>query len=105
MSITLLNIYNEPAFSYTTTLGGVGVTLKFEYNIRTKFYHVTIILRDGVEVLSEKKLLPKTFLFNSYMKEVGITGALLLAPKSDKIDLTNITPDNFADNFLLSYFF
>ncbi len=105
MSLTSLPLYNQAAFSYTTTLGSVGVALKFEYNTRTKFYHVTVVLRDGVEILSEKKLLPNTYLSNSYMKDAGITGVILLSPKSDKIDLNNVTPDNFADNFLLSYFF
>ena len=58
-----------------------------------------------MEILSEKKLLPNTYLFKLIHEDMGITGVILLSPKSDKIDLNNVTPDNFADNFLLSYLF
>ena len=100
---TLLPLFNDPYFTYTTTLGSVGVKLVFEYNNRSKHFHISLYLRDGTAVMVGRKLIATTLIFNPAMEAVGLSGGFIITPILLSIEETEDTMLNVADNYYLAY--
>lgn len=100
---SLLPIYNDYAFSYATTLSGVGVRLEFTYNPRTKSYHLTISLNNGDVVVSGKKILLNVPFFTSSMAAIGLSGSFLLTGIDPSLQENVDDYSEWADRFIFSY--
>lgn len=102
-TITLLPLFNEYDFSYSSSLNGISVNLRFIWNTRTLHHHLTVSLKDGAVVVDGVKLVRGYPIQTSAMYENGLEGVFFFTPLSDSIEDNSDTRLKCADNFVFSY--
>lgn len=103
MITTLLPTYNEPAFSFQTTLDDVSVFFDVVWNNRTEHYHLTLTLEDGTLLLDGQKLIVGCPINTSAMFANNLRGAFNLVPIDNNIEDNATARENWVDNFMFSY--
>jgi len=102
-TFAIIPTFVEQDFSYSTTLNGYDVSIRFTYNNRTAHYHITVTTRDGTTVLEGRKVVPSNPISSSEMFEAGLTGYFRLIPLNENAVDTEATLNNLPENYIFVY--
>jgi len=104
MSIsTELQLFNDPSYSYTTSLNGVSFNLLFDWNTYSETWYLSILDVDGNPVIMGVPVIINYPLLIDYdLSEHGLYGSFLFTPitLSNEIDMRNM--DKYVKLFYIS---
>lgn len=104
ISVQILPIVNSPQFEYVATIEGISAKLVFNYNYRTKHYHLTMTLLNGTDVINGHMVVPNTpFPLVSPLFINGFRGLFSLTPIKGKVEDNEETMLNWATYYFFSY--
>jgi hypothetical protein len=102
-TFAIIPTFSDKDFSYSTTLNGYDISIRFIYNTRTSHYHITATMRDGTTVLEGRKLVASNPISSSEMFAVGLTGYFRLIPLNENVSDTESTLKNLPENYIFVY--
>lgn len=96
--LTALPLYADPVFSYSVSLEGQNIELRFYTNTRQNRYHFDVVADDGSIILEGLPLLPNTPIGDKYdLSEFGLTGYFYLGLFNQDVDFSALSSTSLVD--------
>lgn len=104
MAITsVLPLFNDKYFSYSTSVDNIAVNITAVWNTRTEHYHLTVSLTDGTIIIEGVKMVVGYPIFTTQSFVAGLSGGFYIFPISDLVEDNAATREALADNYFLTY--
>jgi len=104
---TRVPLFTEPSYQYSLALENQTRLLKFQWNTRSRSWHMDVRNEDQSIILLGQKIVPQFPMFVDYaLQSFNMTGYFVLLPRNlNQTNQTNREMNDVPEKFALFYVF